>query len=369
MIQGLTPQVTEFEWLGQRVRATSDSDAFLTLIRTMWGQLEGGGAEQGVRAYDIRVGTGEPEFHGPDGTCRLDPADPVVHAYNLLMTDLHGTVGDHFLLHASCVVRDDRALLISGPSTFGKTTLALRLVDRGFRLVADDVTVVERATGRPVPIGRPLNLRPGTRQLLIPEQLQAAASSTRDAGGDEWIVDPGAWSGPVPAGCHIGMAVLLRSPSESQGTRTFPFLEVRLVQGCREARDELVALPGCSAASDDENPWLVRITIDESRPISEWLRRRRDALVWAIKLPAAGADFTGSPRMTRIGPFQAGLELCQELMNRHEGSALEREFRGRDTELVGEVGAALKRADCFALTTGRLDETLDRLMERFEARK
>lgn len=51
-------------------------------------------------------------------------------------------------LHASCVARDGRAILISGPSGAGKSDLALRLIDRGAVLVSDDYTVVRRVGGR-----------------------------------------------------------------------------------------------------------------------------------------------------------------------------------------------------------------------------
>ncbi len=47
-------------------------------------------------------------------------------------------------IHASCVARDGRAVLISGPSGAGKSDLALRLLDRGFTLVSDDQTIVRR---------------------------------------------------------------------------------------------------------------------------------------------------------------------------------------------------------------------------------
>ncbi|HET6940731.1 MAG TPA: HPr kinase/phosphatase C-terminal domain-containing protein [Sphingomicrobium sp.] len=47
-------------------------------------------------------------------------------------------------IHASTVARDGRAVLISGPSGSGKSDLALRLLDRGFRLVSDDQTIVRR---------------------------------------------------------------------------------------------------------------------------------------------------------------------------------------------------------------------------------
>jgi serine kinase of HPr protein (carbohydrate metabolism regulator) len=46
--------------------------------------------------------------------------------------------------HASTVASDGRAVLITGPSGSGKSDLALRLLDRGFRLVSDDQTIVRR---------------------------------------------------------------------------------------------------------------------------------------------------------------------------------------------------------------------------------
>ena len=41
-------------------------------------------------------------------------------------------------IHASCVAIDGRGVLLLGPSGSGKSDLALRLVDEGAKLVADD---------------------------------------------------------------------------------------------------------------------------------------------------------------------------------------------------------------------------------------
>ena len=51
-------------------------------------------------------------------------------------------------LHASCVVKEGRAVLISGRSGSGKSDLALRLIDRGASLVSDDYTIVRRIGGK-----------------------------------------------------------------------------------------------------------------------------------------------------------------------------------------------------------------------------
>jgi hypothetical protein len=46
--------------------------------------------------------------------------------------------GDTELLHATAVAIDGLGVLIEGPSGSGKSDLALRLIDRGAQLVADD---------------------------------------------------------------------------------------------------------------------------------------------------------------------------------------------------------------------------------------
>lgn len=45
-------------------------------------------------------------------------------------------------LHGTCVARDGAGVLILGPPGAGKSDLALRLMDRGFDLVADDQVIV-----------------------------------------------------------------------------------------------------------------------------------------------------------------------------------------------------------------------------------
>jgi serine kinase of HPr protein (carbohydrate metabolism regulator) len=51
-------------------------------------------------------------------------------------------------VHASCVAKGGRAILISGRSGTGKSDLALRLIDRGAVLVSDDYTIVRRSGGK-----------------------------------------------------------------------------------------------------------------------------------------------------------------------------------------------------------------------------
>jgi HPr kinase/phosphorylase len=52
------------------------------------------------------------------------------------------------LMHATTVAVDGGAILLRGPSGSGKSDLALRLIDGGAQLVADDQTVLRRVGDR-----------------------------------------------------------------------------------------------------------------------------------------------------------------------------------------------------------------------------
>ena len=80
-------------------------------------------------------------------------------------------------LHGSCVAIDGRGVLLRGPSGRGKSDLALRLIDGGARLVADDRVDLRAAAGRlnasaPEPIAGRLEVR----GIGILEVLSAAAT-------------------------------------------------------------------------------------------------------------------------------------------------------------------------------------------------
>jgi serine kinase of HPr protein (carbohydrate metabolism regulator) len=67
-------------------------------------------------------------------------------------------------VHASAVAIDGRAVLIGGRSGTGKSDLALRLIDRGARLISDDYTHIRRVrdqaiAGAPATIAGKIEVR------------------------------------------------------------------------------------------------------------------------------------------------------------------------------------------------------------------
>src|SRR5580704_5225669 len=80
--------------------------------------------------------------------------------FPVLLSVLAGSLG-LVELHASCLARDDRGLILIGPSQSGKSTLAMALTEAGFRFLSDDRIFCSRRRGKLLAWGmpRPLKLR------------------------------------------------------------------------------------------------------------------------------------------------------------------------------------------------------------------
>lgn len=86
-------------------------------------------------------------------------------------------------IHGSCAARDAAAVLLTGPAGCGKSDLLLRLVDRGFVLVADDRVEVEHGVASPPPVLAGLLEVRGLGLLRLPYLPQAKLALAVELGG------------------------------------------------------------------------------------------------------------------------------------------------------------------------------------------
>lgn len=65
----------------------------------------------------------------------------------------------YLILHAAVLERHGRALLMPAPSGSGKSTLCAALALSGWRLLSDELALIDPATGALVPVPRPVSLK------------------------------------------------------------------------------------------------------------------------------------------------------------------------------------------------------------------
>ena len=95
---------------------------------------------------------------------------PAAQAFPMLEWGLNWCITaycHHYLiLHAACVEKNGRAAILPAPPGSGKSTLCAALVNRGWRLLSDELTIICPNTGKILPLARPVNLKNASIDII-----------------------------------------------------------------------------------------------------------------------------------------------------------------------------------------------------------
>jgi HprK-related kinase A len=75
-------------------------------------------------------------------------------------------MNQYLIIHGAAVERGSYAAILPGPPGSGKSTLCAALVNRGWRLLTDELVLVSLQTNRIVPLARPIALKNASIELI-----------------------------------------------------------------------------------------------------------------------------------------------------------------------------------------------------------
>lgn len=164
-------------------------------------------ADAGLRDFHVRVDSvyGPRRWYRPQVNFWLDKASPFkplpkAHAFALLEWGMNwciATFSHHYLLlHAAVLERRGQCIILPGEPGAGKSTLTAALSLSGWRLLSDELTIIDREDGCIVPLARPVSLK--NRSIEI---IQA--------------FDSGAVIGQAAHDTHKGTVAHLKPPTDS----------------------------------------------------------------------------------------------------------------------------------------------------------
>lgn len=115
-----------------------------------------------------------------DGQLPFKPL-PYAQAYPMLEWGLNWCVSMHahqyLIIHAAVVEKNGRAVILPAPPGSGKSTLTAGLVLSGWRLLSDELTLIDRKTGMIHPLPRPVSLKNQSIPLIQAFSDQAFINS------------------------------------------------------------------------------------------------------------------------------------------------------------------------------------------------
>ena len=95
---------------------------------------------------------------------------PFAHAYPLFEWGLNWSVANHLhdylILHAAVLEKGGKALVLPAPPGSGKSTLCAMLALSGWRLMSDEMTVIDLRSGNVIPFVRPICLKNNSIRLV-----------------------------------------------------------------------------------------------------------------------------------------------------------------------------------------------------------
>lgn len=104
-----------------------------------------------------------------DGTSPFKPL-PIEQAYPMFEWGLNWCVAQHFnhvvSLHAAVIARDDFGVILPAPPGSGKSTLCAALISRGWRLLSDELALIDPEDLSLLPFPRPVSLKNDSIDLI-----------------------------------------------------------------------------------------------------------------------------------------------------------------------------------------------------------
>lgn len=116
-----------------------------------------------------------------DGKLPFNPL-PSEQAFPMLEWGLNWCVSanshQYLIIHSAVIEKQGRAVILPAPPGSGKSTLCAGLVTRGWRLLSDELTLIEAESGNIVPLARPVSLKNASIDIIRRFSPQAVLGPT-----------------------------------------------------------------------------------------------------------------------------------------------------------------------------------------------
>lgn len=141
-----------------------------------------------------------------DGRIPFKPL-PLAQAFPMLEWGMNWCIANHchnwLIIHAAVVEKNEQGVILPAPPGSGKSTLCAALVGRGWRLLSDELAVIDPSSGQLIPIPRPVGLKNDSIEIMqdfLPDAtfgpackdtrkgtVAHMAASTLDCINTEWV--------------------------------------------------------------------------------------------------------------------------------------------------------------------------------------
>ena len=360
-----------YQFLDVRFSVSSDDEGIVFLFDQMYQRFK-------IRPDDVEhqfyVVTSKNRFNTPLVIFR-EQAYPIFankpmynHAYMVIFRHISNLFRNFYIIHAGVVSKGVDGIVFAGQSCFGKTTLTLELVRKGYSFLSDEFCPIERGTMRILPFPRTLSLNEESVAILknVPHAITAQENDERG----KKLFDIDVWKEGSIGQHAIGKYFFfVRGRKSKQEERTFYLL---LMKEDHELIRELKDIPGVSLTSrnETEHYMLYRFTFRQGEGLinkfEKTCQKYPRNIVHHEVTPFEEPYFDREPSIEEIPKSKAAIELMRNMVNRSHDALVMKNCK-TSSQLLLNLGEVVSQAKCYELFTGKLDQMVELVTKIVEA--
>ena len=282
------------------------------------------------------------------------------HAHMIVVQHVIDAINDHLLIHAGVVAKNGRGFIISGPSAFGKTTLMLELVARGYKFYSDEFCALRLSDFAISAFPRSLGIRKNS-PFLKNIEINKCLLLKNIGRGEKFLIDcKELFPESIGSRCNARYFILLRGVRNKEHTIQNTIIDLALYSNNQELIESLCKNEGIELIETcTENNYIIyRFLIALHTGLMNTFRsicdQYRDDIFYQEQVVNEIPDFTALPNIERLSKSQASLEMLKSIRNRSSKSKLLERFNGKNSQLLLTIGDFLRNIDCYEMKTGSL---------------
>jgi hypothetical protein len=356
--------LADYRFCGNRVRIAANTMHPIASFDRLYGPFRMDAAADGaIITVTCRFADGAATYVVGESAFRARSAELVAHPLPTLAHLIFTRIRSHYLVHAGCVSRGGRGIILAGASGMGKSTLTAYLVSRGMGFLSDEVAPIARATGRVEPFPLHIGIRPGPGEDLVQDLPSADYSFFEDRKKLVDVRDLAGAAAREAVPLHAVVFLTQRATAEVQTPAKFDGrILVAFLGVTGPFRDELLAQTGAELVREapfepDMIVWTLRVPAPATFISTLYAVARRHTIpIAAVEYEDLDRrDFQKRPELIPIPKSAGVLELIKKIVPQQKKALLDAEFGGSLPRFVGELTRLVRRVDFYKLSPGRLD--------------
>jgi len=285
------------------------------------------------------------------------------HAELIVFRHLFDLLDDYLVLHAGVVARQGRAVVFYGQSGFGKTTLTLELVRRGYGFMSDEFCPVRLSDFMVEPFERLVSIR--SSSPLCRSIDSKRASLTRFRGKDFFdcsAADPAHAAQSCPVGACIEICGTVDAIVCPPGGVV---LDIYMCTEESSFTEALRRLPGVTLSGPvmkGRYPVFRVTAADRTVFVSQFngiWKQYNHAIFGVFPYKGEVSTFDCTPVLQQVNMFDAVTSVQANIVNRSPAGRLLSSLGGINAPLTMLLGRLLSNTPCYRLHPGHLDMMSD----------